>query len=97
MPESLQARNFIKKESLAQVFSCEFCEISKNNFFYRTPPAAASESRHLRTYEVQKFLYNVLMIKDIFLRIELKLYDMDRFIKLREIDGLVNFAILIDS
>ena len=25
--------NFIKKESLAQVFSCEFCEISKNNFF----------------------------------------------------------------
>ena len=29
--------NFIKKETLAQVFSCEFCEISKNNFFYRTP------------------------------------------------------------
>ena len=25
--------NFIKKETLAQVFSCEFCEISKNNFF----------------------------------------------------------------
>ena len=22
-----------KKETLAQVFSCEFCEISKNNFF----------------------------------------------------------------
>ena len=29
--------NFIKKETLAQVFSCEFCEISKSNFFYRTP------------------------------------------------------------
>ena len=28
----------IKKETLAQVFSCEFCEISKNNFSYRTPP-----------------------------------------------------------
>ena len=27
------ACNFIKKETLAQVFSCEFCEISKNNFF----------------------------------------------------------------
>ena len=26
------ACNFIKKESLAQVFSCEFCEISKNTF-----------------------------------------------------------------
>ena len=24
------ACNFIKKETLAQVFSCEFCEISKN-------------------------------------------------------------------
>ena len=24
--------NFIKKESLSQVFSCEFCEISKNTF-----------------------------------------------------------------
>ena len=27
------ARNFIKNETLAQVFSCEFCEISKNTFF----------------------------------------------------------------
>ena len=27
------ACNFIKKESLAQVFSCECCEISKNTFF----------------------------------------------------------------
>ena len=25
--------NFIKKETLAQMFSCEFCEISKNTFF----------------------------------------------------------------
>ena len=25
--------NFIKKETLAQVFSCEFCEISKNTYF----------------------------------------------------------------
>ena len=29
-------------ESLAQVFSCEFYEISKNTFFYRTPLVAAS-------------------------------------------------------
>ena len=28
--------NFIKTEILAQVFSCGFCEISKNTFFYRT-------------------------------------------------------------
>ena len=25
--------NFIKKETLAQVFCCEFCKISKNTFF----------------------------------------------------------------
>ena len=30
------ACNFIKKETLAQVFSCEFCETSKNTVFYRT-------------------------------------------------------------
>ena len=40
---SHQACNFIKKETLAQVFSCEFCEIFKNMFFYRTPPVTASE------------------------------------------------------
>ena len=28
-----QACNFIKKESLALVFSCEFCEISKSTSF----------------------------------------------------------------
>ena len=27
-----QACNFIKKEPLAQAFSCKFCEISKNTF-----------------------------------------------------------------
>ena len=36
------ACNFIKKESLAQVFSYEFCEISKNAFLQRTPLVAAS-------------------------------------------------------
>ena len=29
--------DFIKKEALAEVFSCQFCKISKNTFFYRTP------------------------------------------------------------
>ena len=36
-----QACNFIKKEALVQVFSCEFCEISENTFFHRTPEAAS--------------------------------------------------------
>ena len=38
-----KACNFIKKETLAQVFSCEFCEISKNTFSYRTPVVAVSK------------------------------------------------------
>ena len=36
------ACNFIKKETLAEGFSCEFCEIFTNIFCYRTPPMAAS-------------------------------------------------------
>ena len=36
------ACNFIKKEALAQVSSCKFCEISKNTLPYRTLPVAAS-------------------------------------------------------
>ena len=39
------ACNFIKKETLAQVFSSEFCEVSKNTFSYGTPPVAASEMK----------------------------------------------------
>ena len=38
-----------KKESLAQVFSCEFYEISKNTFSYRTRPVAVSALRKLMT------------------------------------------------
>ena len=30
----------MKKETLAQVFPCEFCEIFNNTFFYRKPPVA---------------------------------------------------------
>ena len=37
----------IKKETLALVFSCEFCEISKNTFSYRTPLVAASDSTNV--------------------------------------------------
>ena len=43
--QNSQENTFIKKETLAQVFSCYFCEISKNNFFYRTSLVAASEGR----------------------------------------------------
>ena len=38
----LEACNFIKEETPAQVLSCEFCEIYKDTFYYRTPLVAAS-------------------------------------------------------
>ena len=38
----LKACNFIEKEALAEVFSCEFCEISINTFLTEHPQAAAS-------------------------------------------------------
>ena len=31
------------------VLSCEFCEISKNTFFYRTPPVALSEDNTIQS------------------------------------------------
>ena len=37
---------FIKKDTLAQVFSCEFCKIFKNTFFHRTLLVAASETNY---------------------------------------------------
>ena len=40
--DRLEACNFIKKETLAQVSSFEFCKIYKNTFYYRTPLVAAS-------------------------------------------------------
>ena len=38
------ACSFIKKETLVQVFSYEFCKISKNTFSCRTSPVAASDN-----------------------------------------------------
>ena len=41
MPESLSRVNFIKKEALAQVLSCEFYKKFKSTFIYRRPVGAA--------------------------------------------------------
>ena len=53
VPESLfqlsyrpKAYNFIKKDTLAQVFFCKFCEISKNTFFKRTLPVVTSANSY---------------------------------------------------
>ena len=53
MPES-EACNFVKKDTLAQVFSSEFCEISKNTFFIEHLWATAS------VVTVKQFIKTVL-------------------------------------
>ena len=62
-----KACNFIKKKSLAQMFSCEFFEISKNTFFHRTPLVAASErcrpfSYFLPQVFFSQFCYTLIFI-----------------------------------
>ena len=52
------ACNFIKKETLAQMFSCEFCEISKNTFF----------TEHLRWLLLEKCLFCNVTEKSYFSR-----------------------------
>ena len=42
--ENTGARNFIKKETLAQVFFYEFCQVSKNTFFTEHLSASTSIS-----------------------------------------------------
>ena len=39
----LRPATFFKKETVAQVFSCEFGEIFTNTFFKKTPPVAVPE------------------------------------------------------
>ena len=39
----LNPTSYLKKESLAQVFSCEFCENSKNTFFIEHHRVTTSE------------------------------------------------------
>ena len=51
-----QACNFIKKQTLTQVFSCEFCEISNNIFPYRTPLVAASDISTFPIRDLKNFL-----------------------------------------
>ena len=46
--EFLLLINVREKETLAQVFSCEFCEICKNTFSYRTPQMADSEMEEIQ-------------------------------------------------
>ena len=62
-----KACNFIKKKSLAQVFSCEFCKISKNTFFHKTPLVAASERCRSFSYFLLQVFFSQFCYTLIFL------------------------------
>ena len=73
-----EACNFIKKETMTQLFSCELCEIFKNKFYYRIPLVASSVwyvtkqlrkktvpkcGKKFRKYFFPKFYYLVLFFR----------------------------------
>ena len=57
--------DFIKKETLAQVFSREFCKISKNTYSYRTLPVAASIYNE-PLCDIAKYLWTSSELMDVF-------------------------------
>ena len=46
-----EACKFIKKEALAQILFCKFCEISKNTYIFKTPLVAASEKNQSEIFD----------------------------------------------
>ena len=81
------ASNFIKEETLAQLFSFEFCEISKNSFFHRTPLVAAfvlqrrSEGEASVAFEVliincQMYFINLFNFNCLTLNVKLSIFKL---------------------
>ena len=58
--------NFIKKETLAQVFSSQFRKISKNTFYYRTPLVAASDITKLEIHQCHNGAVTATKISSVF-------------------------------
>ena len=59
MPE---ACNFIKKDTLAQVFSCEFCEIFKNTFLTEYIWMTASDDLKNEIIETERIYLLILSL-----------------------------------
>ena len=51
-----------KKETLAQMFSCKFCEIFKSTLFHRTPLGAASV-QHISFHKTRKEKEKMITLK----------------------------------
>ena len=58
----LRQATLLKKQTLAQEFSCEFCRIFENTFFYRTPLAVSSDTVHLHCTKKSSFLLMISLV-----------------------------------
>ena len=54
-----EAWNFIKKEALAQLLSCEICEIYKSTFFIQHLRTTASDTKPTSTIATTEFLSKI--------------------------------------
>ena len=65
--EHLRPATLFKKETLVQVFSCEFCENSRNTFCHRTLPVAASVCcrRKVAALKIEKLKAFIIKYYDI--------------------------------
>ena len=73
------ACNFIKKDTLAQVFFCEFCEISKNTFF--TEYLRATASNVIYRFRTMFVLMEFLDHFQLFLEVEARLFQLKFWVK----------------
>ena len=56
-----EACNFIKKDTLTQVFFCEFCEIFKNTFFTEHLQTTAFVKKIVKNIKEQ-FKFNIFTV-----------------------------------
>ena len=62
-----RGQQIIKREILTQVFSCEFCEISKNTFSYSAPSGALSLFQVLIAFRVSEAFNSIIGVSCIWI------------------------------
>ena len=80
-PIAGQVCNFIKKETLAQVFFCEFCEISQNTFFTEHLWTTASLNTPLIIFLSLSDLKNVHILVQLYSHIIIRCSGLEVFFK----------------
>ena len=70
----LKACKFNKIETPTQVFSCKYCKVFANRFFFRIPSVAGSDLRYLlEKFSKNKISYQIELFKIILMMDKLKI------------------------